>query len=315
MAMNGRLIIDGVDAWTTYGAWLADQGVNSLLSWPASKKVDTVSWAEKDGIEADLSDLKLAGREATVTFTMKNHPTDVEGFSAFLRGSVYRTWNLAALGRELTLRYISTPSLCASARYQDFSVRVAADTPMEGYTYAAPVSHIAPANDYSLDGALLTDYGVRVLQGTLDTTARPADVKERLKRDISTLDGVIYDGDAENTVKEREITLKCALIDPTLSGTWRNYDALLYDLTRKDTTATFDTDQCKRILHSYRLKEDFECFYKSQSVTGFYPDGGKVWLLFNVVLTVIGADNTIDLLGSEDTEYVVTETNSYKIRI
>ena len=313
--MTGRLTIDNVDVWTTYGAWLSDQGVNELLSWPESKAIDTVSWAENDGVEADLSDLKLAAREFNITFYMRNHPTDVNAFYKFLAGSIYRTWSIASLGRSYTLRYVNTPTLTASATKQQFAVRVALDEPLSGYSYVAPVSHIAAAHDYALDGVLLSDYGVRALSGTLDSTARPATVKGALKRDISTINGVLYDGDATNREKESEITLQCALIDPTLSGAWKNYDALLYDLVKKDNTVTYDTDKCRRLLHSFRLKYDFDCYYKGQSVTGFYPDGGKVWLLFTLRLAVLGYDYAVELLASEDAEYVVTETNSYKIRI
>ena len=311
---NDRLIIDGTDARTAYGVIVVEDGLDDLLAWPASKAVDTASWAERDYIEADLSDLKLAGREASVNLALKGHMTDVEAFCSFLSGSIYRTWNMASVERAIRTRYIGAQSLEASATHQFFGVNLAVDTPLEGYTYTDPVSAINSVNEYSLDGRLLTDYGVRVLYGTLDSTAKPGSVKERLKRDISVLNGVLYDGAATNKKATYDITLRCGLIDTTFSGLWRNYDALLYDLTRKNENVTYDTDKCKRTVHSFRLNHDFECYYKSQSVREFWPDGSRIWLLFDVTLGVVGDMYVPNYLATEAGEWVKTE-NGLKIRI
>ena len=282
--MTGNLIIDNVDVWTTYGAWLTDQSVNGVLSWPASKKVDTVSWAESVYQQADLSELKLAGKTAKVDFAMRGEPTAVADFASFLAASVTRTWNIASLGRTYAMRYIGSASVNADTSRQTFSVTVGLDSPLAGYTYAAPVSHIASVDEYSLDGTRLSNYGVRVLYGTLDSTARPDSVKELLSRDISTIDGITYDTGGTNHAAAGDIVLQCAMIETTLAALWRNYDALLYDLVKRDTTATYDTDFCRRSLYSYNLDKTFNCYYKSQSVSGFYPKGNKIWLIFNLTL-------------------------------
>lgn len=312
--MTNRLIIDGRDIGSYYAALVAEGGLNSVISWPSAKSVDTVAWAERDYLEADLSEIRLAAKESTVSFVMRGHPTDVEVLGSWLAESVYRTWNFESIGREYELRYTGISGLEAWPMVQTLGIGVALDTPLSGYSYLAPESHIPTSPDFSLDGIRLSDYGVRVLLGTLNSTALHAGVKERLKRDISTIDGVIYDGDAENTLREREIVLRCALIDTTLTGAWRNYDALLYDLIRKNERAEYDTDQCRRAVYSARLNRTFDCYYKSQSVSDFSPWGGKVWIVFDLRLGVVGEMPSETYLATESGEWVLTE-NGYKIRI
>lgn len=293
--MENRLIIDGRDVGADFGIWITDGGLNGLLSWPASKKVDTVDWAERDYTDADLSDLRLDARSEAVDFAMKGAPTGIREFCAWLSESVYRTWNIASIGRQYRVRYIGNSGLDASQFTQTFAVSVSVDSPLTGYEYQAPVSHIAPNDEFLLDGKPLSDYGVRVLLGTLDSTAMHPGVKERLKRDVSTIGGVIYDGGARNTLKSHQITLKCALIDSSLAGAWRNYDALLHDLIRKDMAAVYDTDFCKRRIYSQRIDRTFDCYYKRQSVSDFCPYGDRVWIIFDLDLEVVGdgAKNTI----------------------
>lgn len=311
---TGRLLVDSVDLWDTYRATLLDGGLNDLLSWPAAKEVDVEAWAERDFVSADLSDIKLAAKDMTLKFGINGHPTDVRGIADWLASSIYRTWDIASAERTVSLRYRGTSSVTVWPTLQLIGIDLSQDNPLGSYEYAAPVSHIEEAYDYSLDGNPLTDYGVRVLFGTLDSTASAGAVKELLRRDISTIDGVIYDGSGTNRRAEQEITLSCALIDTSLSNAWRNYDALLYDLIRKNNLAAHDTDKCKRTLHSYRLNYDFECYYKSQAVTDFMPYGGKIWLLFTVTLGVVGEAYAPALLAAETGNLVDTESG-LKIRI
>lgn len=278
----GKLIIDGIDAWLIYGVSILDAGLNTMLSWPASKEVDTADWAEGDYIQADLSDLLLGAKDASLNLVVCDRITDLTPFFAFLESTTYRTWEVRSIGRSFRLRYVGVDSFDAHETYSVCRIKVSIDTPLAGYTYEPPVSSIGDFDEYLLDGKRLSDYGVRVLLGTLDSTARGNDVKGRLLRDISVLDGVIYDATGSNKMESREMTLQCAMIDTTFGGLWRNYDALLYDLTRKDQTAVYDTDRCQRHLHSVLLNKSYPCYYIDQEVREFSPGGDKIWLLFDL---------------------------------
>ena len=60
----------------------------------------------------------------------------------------------------------------------------------------------------------------------------------------------------------------------TLDELWRNYDALLYDLTRPN----------ERKLRVKDLGKEFSFCYKSCQVTEFYPTD-KIWLQFALTVT------------------------------
>lgn len=287
--MTGRLIIDGTDVFTAYGAYILRGGYNGLLQWPATKAVDSVAWQEYDYAEVDLSALRLEAKEFDISFGLRCALDDTADFYDWLAASVYRHWNFAEIGVEKDLRLVAMSGIQTAGTVHIVSIRVAEDTPFGDYTYVAPSSSLSPLGLYTIDGTDISTYGVRVLNGTPDSTARSSDIKELLKRNISTVDGVIYDAAAQNnTRKTREVTLKCAITDATAGNMVRNYNALLYDLIRPDMTASVETNRCRRSLYSTALGKGVYCYYKNQSVTDVLTGYGKNMILFNITLTIIG---------------------------
>ena len=288
--MTGDLIIDSVDVFTEFGAYVLRGGYNGLVQWPASKAVDTVAWQESDGAEADLSALYLEAKEFTMGIGLRCALEDTDAFYVWLSESVYRTWNFASIGVVRTLRVVGISGIQTAGTVHVLTVRLADDTPLSGYSYPAPVTSLASQGDYTLDGTDVSTYGVRILNGTLDSTARSSDIKELLKRKISVVNGNIYDGDASgNTFKTREITLKCAIVDSVIGNLWRNHNAFIYDLIRAKTT-TYETDACRRALYSTALDKTFYCYYKSESVSDVSVGYLKNLIMFNITLVVIGQE-------------------------
>ena len=85
----------------------------------------------------------------------------------------------------------------------------------------------------------------------------------------------------------------------TLEELWRNYDALLFDLTRPG----------ERNLYVSALEQAFPCHYKSASVSVFYPDG-KIWLEFTITLTFTHSfrlENSDIVLAAESGIIAATE--------
>ena len=165
--------------------------------------------------------------------------------------------------------------------FNEIVVRFAADSPLENYEYLAPSSSLPANNLYKIDDTPLSSYGVRVLKGTVAGVSRGADVKPLLVRNISVMDGATYDenptlysngewsqtqSDTAVTVRARDITLKCQM-EGTASAVWRNYDALLYDLTKIDDEAEDSTLAGARTITIAPLNDSFKCFYKGQTVT------------------------------------------------
>lgn len=58
--MKNNLYIDGTDAFTRFGVFIAEGGHNEVVAFPALKAPEVSNdWAEYDGIEVDCRILNL----------------------------------------------------------------------------------------------------------------------------------------------------------------------------------------------------------------------------------------------------------------
>ncbi len=272
--MEGRLFIDGGDAYLQYGAYVVNGGWNELVAYPPLKPVESNDWQEEDGIEADLSAPVLDTREVSVKFAFGGQHAYFGKFIELLSDGAYHDFRCAYIGRTYKLRMTQTPNLDLAKALDTATVKFADDFPMQGYEYEAPSGGVPACTDYLIDNAPTTDYGLRVLRGTLAELTKPAAVKQNLLRDIAIKPGVVYDG--ENvTFKAKDVKLYCLMRADTLDGLWRNYDALLYDLTQPE----------ERLLTVSKLGQSFPCYYKSCQVSDFLPYD-RPWLAFTLTLAL-----------------------------
>ena len=288
MTATARIIVDGVDTFARFGVFALETGLNALLAYPPLKPVEANDWHEQEGIDADLSAPRLNGREVTIKVGATGELgapqtiTKIEAFLAFLRQSVYRVFRFQFLGgREYTLRLVGEPNLTIAQALGFVTLKFADDYPLKGYTYRAPTSGVPKSYDYFVDRWTLTDYGARVTEGTLAEFARRADIKTGLTRNIATAHGVI--GDARGTVrqKSKEVKMRLHFRAETFAELWRNYDALLYDLTRPGARIILVRDLGNR---------DYQAYYKSAQVTAFYPDD-RPWLDTTITLVILREPN------------------------
>lgn len=301
--MTGRLFVDGKDAYTEWGVFVVEQGYNDLVAMPPLKTFDSNDWQEEDGIEADLSAPVLNTQEATVQFAAIGLYSRLADFVNHLADGAYHTFDCKSIGRIYSLRMTQMPNLTYAQRLGAFAIKFANDFPLKGYTYQAPSSSIAEVRDYTLDDSPFTKYGCRICAGTLASVKKAADVKTNLLRNLLRRSGAIYDG-TKVTFKSKDVKLVVHARATTLAALWRNYDALLYDLTRPG----------ERTLYVAALEQEFPCVYKSCSAKAFYPE--DVWLDFELTLTFtrdfrLNADET--LLATEDGTLVFTENEVYAI--
>lgn len=301
--MEGRFFIDGKDAYTEYGVYVEEGGYNELLKYPSLKPVETNDWQEEDGIEPDLIDTRLDVKEITLKIILSGRYYRWGGLIETLSDKAYHTFDFKEIGRSYRLRLVSNPNTELAARLGFVTLKLADDFPLDGYTYAEPESTVGTYGDYELDGRPFTDYGVRVLEGTLDEVEKSPDVKTNLLRNIQTLNGAIYDG--ENvTYKTKDVKVNCLMRAGTLQEFWRNYDALLYDLSKPE----------QRMLYVDETGYEYPCYYKSCSVSEFYASE-KIWLKFTLTLCFISFRLEDDefLLASEAREIITTEDGEYAI--
>lgn len=296
--MIGRLYIDGNDAYLKYGVYVTSGGYNELVAFPPLKSVDSNDWQEEDGVEADLSDPVLDTHEVQIKFAFGGLFSRFCAFIELLSDGSYHVFDCASIGRRYKLRMTQQPNLEVVKTLGTATIKFSDDFPLNGYTYKAPESEVTPSDDYTLDNTALTDYGCRVLRGSLSEVMKTASVKQNLLRDIETKAGATYDG-KRVTFKSKDVKLYCLLRADSLTELWRNYDALLYNLTQPE----------EHTLTVRELEQDFPCYYKSCSVTDFFPDG-KIWLEFTLTLVFTGAfrlDDDDFVLATEDGIIIFSE--------
>lgn len=296
--MINRLLIDGNDAYLQYGAYVVSGGWNELVAYPPLKSVESNDWQEEDGVEADLSEPVLNTREVSVKFAFSGLFSRFCLFIELLSDGAYHDFDCVCIGRKYRLRMTQQPNLDIAKALGTATIKFADDFPMQGYEYRVPSSDMSVCDDYLIDNVPTTNYGLRVLQGTLSEIMKPAAVKQNLLRNISVKAGAVYDGKTV-TFKSKDVRLYCLMRAETLGELWRNYDALLYDLTQPE----------ERLLTVRALEQDFPCYYKSCQVSDFYPDG-RIWLAFTLTLTFTGGfrlDGKDIVLTTEDGVVVFME--------
>lgn len=267
--MRGVLYIDGIDAYEAYGISVTDLAYGDLVCLPELKPVAFNDWHEKNGIEPDLSAPVIASKSITVPFQLLGTYENYSDFIESLSDGAYHLFRFMTIGLEKSLRLVSCGNLKTIGNLSSFTLTFSDDEPMKDYTYVVPSSRIDMIGDYLLDGIDVAVYGIRMLQGTMDSIKKYPEVKENLKRDISTKGGVIYDG-KEVVYKSRTAQLRCFMRAANAVEFWRNRNALLYDLTKPG----------ERVLTVSELDKNIPCFYKGCNVSCFYPDNGKFWFEF-----------------------------------
>lgn len=308
---SGCLYIDGVDVYLRYGVYVIEGGWNELLSYPPLKAVTCNDWQEEDGVEADLSAPVLDTREVTLKFAIAGAYDRYLDFLALLSDSAVHTFRCPEIGRTFRLRLTRGGNADLALRLGLFSLRFADDYPLDGYTYAAPTGGgVPPGDDYTLDGARFTDYGVRILQGAASEIMKPPDVKTAMLRNIPTQAGAIYDTAGGVTYKAKDVRLSCLLRASDLPDMWRNYHALLHDLTKPD----------ERSLGVTELEAELPCHYKRSSVSEFAVGvDGRPWVKFSLTLTLVRDFRIISgggvVLVTEDGIPVVTEDGANLIAL
>ena len=302
--MTDKLFIDGKDVFAEFGVFVLNGGYDELVAFPSLKSIKSIDWQEEDGIDADLSEPVLDSKEFSMKFALTGAYYRLGAFIELLSDKAYHTFDFKEIGRIYRLRMVSHTNLDMALNLGFITLRFADDFPMDGYNYySSPISTISSYNDYELDGKKFTDYGVRVLAGTLAEIKKSPAVKQNLLRNIGTQSGVIYDGE-QVTFKSKEVKIKCLMRAVTLSEFWHNYDALLYDLIRPG----------ERSLYVDNTGYEYPCYYKSCKVSEFHPTG-KIWFEFDLTLVFtyfrIGDDEY--LLASEDGEWIMSEDGKFAI--
>lgn len=273
--MATKIYIDGIDVLATYEAY--PTAVVGILEWPSLKEVKTYDWPDEDGMDVDLSHPVLASRQLSLPLAVRNG--QITAFMEFLYERTTRTWEVKELGYSERLRLVGCSDFELHGDLGFATILLSADSPMEGYTYEKPSTTIDLAyykGALSVDNVDLTSYGCTALEGVAETLKAYGQVKEALLINVSNKAGVVYDNEAPVRKAARTATLGLLMRANSIAEFWRNYNALLYDLTREGERTI-----------AYNGTDIFKGYYSNMSIDAF-DFTSTIWVKFIITFNETG---------------------------
>lgn len=298
--MVGTIIIDGIDVTTSFGIFIRDGGYEGIVRLPQIKDPELNDWHEENGIEVDLSDLKLKSKEFDIKFGTVNRNADIDGFMNLITNGVYHNFTFPDLQITKTLRLISSNDYKGTVlRLRVFSLVFSEDEPMSGYIYQAPLGGAFPVQGYQIDGIDLSQYGLAVLDRTDDDILKAPAIKQNLQVDISSINGVVYDSNhVRMQAKEVRLNLLMRADNPQVLS--HNLNAFLYDLIRPG----------ERQLYFKKNEETYKFYYKSSSVNKLVIIN-RIWCEFSITICFITYYPKRYIYLFKQTGKVKADDNSY----
>lgn len=303
--MKGRLYIDGTDAFDEYGVFVEQYGYKDIIQLPPFKNIDSTEWPEHDGEEYDLSAPVLDTKTFAISFCITDI-TSASDLFELLSDKSYHTFNFSEIGKTYKLRLVSNGSLSSRVHLGKLSLSFADDFPEpdQDTPYATGAEDVHQSG-YELDGIDFSRFGVYVLDGSDDSILKAPNVRQNLTIDIKSVAGVSYDG--ENVFYEaKDVTLKLLIRAANVTVFWKRWNAFFTELLKPE----------ERSLYLDKTVEEFDCFYKKNTVSKFdIMRNGRVWCEFSVVLTFTNYRpiGNHALLATEDDALVLTEDGESNI--
>lgn len=296
--MSGRFYIDGVDAVSVYGVSLTSY--EGLIQFPPLKPIEFNDWPDENGIEPDLAEPALDAKEFSLAFSCTGN---IKLFISALKDGSYHTFNFTEIGLVKTLRLIAQSDYKNIRTLHAFSLTFSDDFPLEGYSYL-PANLSGISDGFSIDGTDLSQYGLRVLRGTLNEINKEPEIKKNLAISTVGSQGLQYDGD-NIYHRQKNVSIKL-FYNGGIDNFWRNYNALLYDLSQPGERV---------LLYGSTLTSRF--YYQSCEVERFaILNNGNVWCSFSINVCFTMQDpKVIYLLTTEDDKCIETEDGNYLIEL
>lgn len=294
----GKLYIDGFDAFVEYGVMVSRYGYKQLIQMPPFKKLDSNDWKDEDGEEVDLSDPQLDTRTLQLEFNILNLKY-AEDLFVLLVDKCYHTFNFPELKKTYRLRLTTNGKLSSLIKLGSLTLSFADDFPEfpKGNYYNEGETEIRQMG-YELDDIDFSRFGIWVLKDTDSNIRKCANIKENLKVSTKNANGVLYDG-FKALYKGKDVTLKLLINTTSIEKFWERYNALYAVLLQPE---------CRTLFFEGTV-EEYECYYKNNSVSKFdILKNGKVWCEFSVTLSFLkDKHNSDSILATENDICIVLE--------
>lgn len=336
--MIGKFFVNSVDAYVGLGLFVLDNEYENILSFPNFKKLEANDWFEEDGLEVDLSNPVLEPTTFTLKFGFQGDLIKFIELKEFLLQNTYHVFNFEELGRTFVLRITGNSDLKFVQELGFITLDLADDFPTQRMNYLdssyfpslssntlsqfgtvinsvlqnwngqnnpnTPFSSLnIPSDGFKLDGKDFIEYGISILQGSLDPFNQLHAQKENISIDSTYLNGQIYD-DSLSNFKDASVKINCLLRADTLAEFWKNFDSFMYNLIKPN----------ERVLYIDSLKSTYNCYYNGCNVTAIYLENRK-WLMFEIGLKINSfiESNNIEFYGltTEDDIFFGSEELSF----
>lgn len=302
---RGRLYIDGKDAFSYYGIFVEQYGYKALIQQPSFKKLTSTEWPELDGEEVDLTAPVLDTRSLSIQFCITDKRLTEDLFNALSQNGSYHLFVFSELKRSYNLRMTSNGSFSSNIKLGKLTLSFSQDdcTVPTGEPMDLGASGVKQRG-YEIDDIDLSCYGVNILKGTDDAIRKAPSVRENLSVSTKDKDGVKYDSE-EVHYKTKDVAFKLLIRADNINDFWKRWDALFCALMQPES----------RLFYFVEMEAEFECYYKSSSVSKFdILRNGHVWCEFTVTMTFLSCTTLLDMvLATEDGIIVYTEDDEYAI--
>lgn len=287
--MIGEVLIDNIDI-ATLGAFIEGEQPD-IVEFPPTKEIESVSWAEIDGEEADLSNVFLSSKKLKIKFGIVG---DLSPFLELLNLEVHHTINFANWSRSINIR-ANIESVDELSNLHSVIVDFSQDEPLKDYTYVAPQNDIVPAQGVYLDGIDLSEYGCYVLKGTKQGLTGEIKLKENVVISSTWMSG---SESTDDVAKMDSNTVKMYLLMRANNNDafWKNRDALLYNISQPGV----------HTIYSDELNDEFPGWYKQCSTQELNLFDTKKWWKFELVFQCIAPGAQPSTVLESENNYVLT---------
>lgn len=271
--MTGKFRIDTIES-AAYGFVITEGSYDQLVEFPALKKPDTNSWDEENGIEVNLNNPKVESKEISLTFISTTAGHSIDEIVGILSNGANHSFYFYDLNLTKTLRFIGVNQRKGERnKMSQTTLTFSEDNPP--IINATPASIIPTDYRYGIEGKMLTDYGIILLEGSMEELMKCPRPKKKLTIESETESGISY---PDNILRyeAKDVRLKCLMRTSNIEQFKSNCNALLYELTRPGE---------KTFYCSEMNTTDNPFYYKNMQVEKFTTYGtGKIWCEFTLTL-------------------------------
>lgn len=270
--ITGKVLIDGVDIKSTYGAYIVDGGYDDVPAFSEMKAPEKNEWFESNGVEVDLSSPCVESHKVSFRFMMKGTMNMLQSFVDFIMSKRTHKVEMVDIERVRTLRVFDVGASRISS-ICNIKVNMYDDDPREGLDYVVPSSSNRLVG-LSLDGVDMSKYGC-LLTGSLDGLFPDIRMKENKLDDSDYMDGQEHSNESGIYVERGDFRFRLIMRSDDNDDFWKKRDALFLNLTKEgERTISWNG-------------KDIKVYYKSCNSVDFdYSD--RCWWEFELTFGCIG---------------------------